>query len=195
MCALSMPSERGEQARTPEEAVLARVAMRDASAVRECLARYGGLVWSIARRFSPTDADDAVQEIFLDLWKNAGRYDPAIASEPVFVAMIARRRLIDRRRRAKRDASTSPSARPPSIPDPASGPEVCAEASQAARALMQLRPEERDVLLQATCLGMSHEEIARQTGQPLGTIKSLARRGLFRIRALLAGVDGQEEHS
>jgi RNA polymerase sigma-70 factor, ECF subfamily len=195
MCALSMPSERGEKGRAAPEPVLGRVAMRDANAVRECLGRYGGLVWSIARRFSPSDAEDAVQEIFLDLWKNAERYDPTIASEPVFVAMIARRRLIDRRRRSKRDASVPSDAPPPSVADPGSGPEACAEASQAAQALMQLRPEERDVLLQATCLGMSHEEIARKTGQPLGTIKSLARRGLLRIRARMMGVQGEEEPS
>jgi RNA polymerase sigma-70 factor, ECF subfamily len=169
--------------------------MRDAGAVRECIGRYGRLVCSMARRFSPTDTEDAVQEIFVDLWKNAGRFDPAVASEPVFVAMIARRRLIDRRRRSKRDTAASVAPELPVIADPGAGPEVCAEASQAARALLQLRPEQRDVLLQTTCLGMSHEEIAKRTGQPLGTVKSLARRGLLRVRAVLLGVEEEEDLS
>ena len=58
----------------------------------------GGLVWSLARKFlrSHADAEDAVQEIFVDVWRSAARFDPAIASETTFVAMIARRRLIDR---------------------------------------------------------------------------------------------------
>src|SRR5436190_14026687 len=86
------------QSSNEEAPLLGRVAAGDEAAVRECLARYGGLVWSIARRFEPSDAEDAVQEIFLDLWKSAARFDRAVASETAFVAMIARRRLIDRRR-------------------------------------------------------------------------------------------------
>ena len=82
--------------------LLARVGAGDAGAVREVLSRYGGLVWSIAKRFEPSEAEDAVQEIFLDLWKSAGRYDAALGSEATFIATIARRRLIDRRRTRRR---------------------------------------------------------------------------------------------
>ena len=63
-------------------------------AVRECIARYGGLIWSIARRMlthDQADAEDATQEIFVDLWKSAPRFDPSIASEATFIATIARR--------------------------------------------------------------------------------------------------------
>ena len=169
--------------------MLARVAAGEQAAVRECLARYGGLVWSIARRFEATDAEDAVQEIFLDLWKSAARFDPAIASEPTFVAMIARRRLIDRRRASRRRPATEQVLDEPSIVDPASAPDTCAEAAQAARALDQLRPEQRQVLLLSTH-GLSHGEIAAQTGMPLGTVKAHARRGLLSIRAALLGVEG-----
>src|SRR3954470_11204914 len=86
--------------------LLGRVAAGDQQAVRECLARYGGLVWSIARRFEGNDAEDAVQEIFLDLWRSAPRFDPQLSSEPAFVAMLARRRLIDRRRMRQRRPTT-----------------------------------------------------------------------------------------
>jgi RNA polymerase sigma-70 factor (ECF subfamily) len=173
-----------------ELALLARVAAGDPGAVRDCLARYGGLVWSIARRFEGADAEDAVQEIFLDLWKSAARFDPQIASEPAFVAMIARRRLIDRRRTRRRRPTTETIASEPPIADHASGPDSCAEASQAARALERLRPEQRHVLVLATH-GLSHGEIAERTGMPLGTVKAHARRGLQSIRAALLGV--QEE--
>lgn len=180
-----------------EPPLLARVAAGEAEAVRECLARYGNLVWSLARRFEPAEAEDAVQEIFLDLWKSAGRFDPQIASEPAFVTMIARRRLIDRRRsRGRRPAlavTADGSTELPALVDPGSRPDTCAEASQAARALAALRPEQRQVLVLATCHGLSHGEIASQTGMPLGTVKAHARRGLLSIRAALSGVEPQEE--
>jgi len=174
----------------PAATLLMRVAAGDPAAIRECLARFGGLVWSIARRFDPVEAEDAVQEIFLDLWRSAGRYDPQVASEAAFVAMIARRRLIDRRRTRRRRPTTETIASEPPIADHASGPDSCAEASQAARALERLRPEQRHVLVLATH-GLSHGEIAERTGMPLGTVKAHARRGLQSIRAALLGV--QEE--
>ena len=82
---------------TIESPVLPRVATGESAAVAECLNRYGNLVWSLARRSCPDvqAAEDAVQDIFLKLWTVADRFDPEIASESTFVAMIARRRLID----------------------------------------------------------------------------------------------------
>ncbi len=171
--------------------LLGRVAAGDPTAVRECLARYGNLVWSIARRFEAADAEDAVQEIFLDLWKSAARFDPQIASEAAFVTMISRRRLIDRRRSRGRRPATDPMTELPALEDRGSQPDVCAEASQARAALDQLRPEQRQVLV-ATCHGLSHGEIAAQTGMPLGTVKAHARRGLMSIRAALLGVQQEE---
>src|SRR5581483_10072826 len=96
---------------SPEAAppLLARVARGEALAVKECIERYGGLVWAMARRLAPNEADDAA-------------------------------------------------------------PERGAEAAIAARALDQLRPEQRDVLLLSTCQGLSHDEIAQKTGMPLGTV-------------------------
>ena len=84
-----------------ESTLLQRMAAGDPSAVEGCLAKYRGLVWSIARRFGGdyADAEDAVQEVFIELWRHAGRFDPALASESTFIGTIARRRLIDRKRR------------------------------------------------------------------------------------------------
>ncbi len=149
----------------------------------------GGLVWSIALRRSPSpaDAEDAVQEIFVDLWRSAARFDPAASSETAFVAMIARRRLIDRLRRNKSRPETEPLSERLGIESSAVGAETCVEAGRAAQALSQLRPEQRTVLVLAVCHGLSHEEIAQRTGMPLGTVKAHARRGLLRVREALLG--------
>ena len=169
--------------------LLPRIAEGDGSAIRECIARYGGLVWSLARRATPSDAEDAVQEIFLDLWKSASRFDPQMGSETTFIATIARRRLVDRRRQRQRrpeteslgdDSSAMNTASTSSVP-----PEMGAEAALAARALEQLRPEQRQVLILTACHGLSHEEVATSTGMPLGTVKAHARRGLIRVREAL----------
>ena len=95
---------------TPPPPLLHRVAAGEALAVRECLARYGGLVWSLARRYSPSpaEAEDAAQEIFLDLWRSAARFDPRQASETTYVALIARRRLVDRQRHRQRRPQAEP---------------------------------------------------------------------------------------
>jgi len=164
--------------------------------MQECLDRYGALVWSLARRHSGTrqEAEDATQEVFIELWKSAGRYDASIASETAFIAVIARRRLLDRRRRgARRIPEGAFDGSEPEDQGPT--PETCAEASLAAKALDQIRPEQRKVLLLATCAGLSHDEIARETGMPIGTVKAHARRGLIRIRAALLGTDAQGEHN
>src|SRR5262245_6666459 len=187
----SDPRMQAESDARSSATLLWRVASGDPQAIRDCLAQYGGLVWSIARRFEPDDAEDAVQEIFLDLWKSAARFDPAVASEATFIAMITRRRLIDRRRTRRRRPTTEQVPVLPAVPDEGIRPDASVEASKAARALDQLRPEQRQVLVLSTCHGLSHGEIAAETGMPLGTVKAHARRGLMSIRAALLGV--QEE--
>ena len=173
------------------EAILKRIASGDREAVASCLDQYGGLVWSIARKMlrNTDDAEDAVQEIFVDLWKSAVRFDPAVASEAAFIAMISRRRLIDRIRSAKRRREVGETAAAAVLErvDPGLSPDRCVEAAQAVRALDALRPEQREVLLLSTCQGLSHDEIAEKIGMPLGTVKAHVRRGLLRIRAALLG--------
>lgn len=72
--------------------VLERIAAGDPRAVGDCIDEFGGLVWAIARRMtrSRADAEDAVQEIFVDVWRSAGRFDPAQGTAKVFITTIAR---------------------------------------------------------------------------------------------------------
>ncbi|HBS29913.1 MAG TPA: RNA polymerase subunit sigma-24 [Phycisphaerales bacterium] len=169
--------------------LLQRVAAGEPGAVQGVLDQYGGLVWSLARRFSAnqTDAEDAVQEIFLDVWKSAARFDPTVAGEATFVSMIARRRLIDRNRRSGRrpgaEAIHEGSAFDP--PDAERAAQVSDDAGRAARAFKELSQEQQRVLRLSIFHGLSHEKISAATGLPLGTVKTHARRGLIRIREVL----------
>jgi RNA polymerase sigma-70 factor (ECF subfamily) len=167
------------------ESILARVARGDAKAVRECIDEFGGLVWAIARRMARTraDAEDAVQEIFVDVWRSAGRYDPSQGTEKVFVTTIARRRLIDRLRRSRTHLHDSDEV----LEDvrwaqPGNDGEIAIEAERAAAVVARLRPDQRKVLSMGLLEGMTHSEIARATGMPLGTVKTQMRRGLIQVR-------------
>ena len=143
----------------------------------------------MARKLSinQDDAEDAVQEIFIDVWKNAGRFDAGQASEATFIAMIARRRLIDRIRYTNRRISTD------SIEDMVVEPanrfdeslQTTVEAREAVKALNTLRPEQQQGLKLSIIQGLSHQEISAATGMPLGTVKTHARRGLTLVREYL----------
>jgi len=171
------------------EAILDRITQGDQTAVQDCLKKYGGLVWSLARRMSANtdDAEDAVQEIFIDVWKNAARFDESQSSETTFIAMIARRRLIDRLRYANRRISAE--SLEDIVVEPANRADeemqTNIEAKDAARALRQLRPEQRQVLQLSIVRGLSHQEISNATGIPLGTVKTHARRGILQVREFL----------
>jgi RNA polymerase sigma-70 factor (ECF subfamily) len=174
--------------------LLQRVAAGDPDAVRECITRYSGLVWTLARRFCGpgSEAEDAAQEIFISLWRSAATYDPAVASEPTFVSMIARRRLIDRARARQRRPEPAPLVETAAAPrlEPI---ETSDESARAAAALLSLSADQQRVIRLAVHQGLSHEEIAAATGMPLGTVKTNIRRGLMRVREMLLGSRARKE--
>lgn len=168
------------------------MATGDGEATQECLDRHGGLVWSLARRwFVDAEAEDAVQEVFVDLWKNASRFDASRASEKTFIAMIARRRLIDRLRRTQRRLDVDPL--PEGLGEPSGDQheriEQSAEASIASRVFAGLKPVQRQTLQLSIVQGMSHSEIATATELPLGTVKSHIARGLREVRDALVAAN------
>lgn len=185
MCAIPKLGSHGVP-----QSILPRVATGDPAAVEECLQQYGGLVWSLARRFCAdhAEAEDAVQEIFIEIWRNAGRFDAGRGSEPTYITMIARRRLIDPYRRRSRDLDTTPLEDElvvSSSSQHVEQAEIREEAARAREQMQRLRPEERRVLELSIDHGLSQSEIAEVTEMPLGTVKTHSRRGLIRLRELL----------
>jgi len=174
---------------TSDSPVLPKVALGEPAAVADCLNRYGNLVWSLARRSCPDTqaAEDAVQDIFLKLWTVADRFDPAIASESTFVAMIARRRLIDLSR--KKSWRTTGAVELDSFSnqemDAASRSEINDEAAKAQQLLNQLPDDQQRVIRLSVYDGLSHSRIAEATGLSLGTVKTHLRRGMMKLRTAL----------
>ena len=168
---------------------LERVAAGESLAVEECLQKYGGLVWSLARKLSPnhTDAEDTVQEVFIEVWRHADRFDPQVASEATYITMIARRRLIDRFRRRGRqlDTATIQEELVETTSRHEQQSEIEEEAAKARRYMQELRPRQREILEMSITHGLSQSQIAKATNLPLGTVKTHARRGLIRLRELL----------
>ena len=160
------------------------------------MTRYAPLVWSLAKKLSRdvNTLEEVVQEIFVEIWRSAGRFDPEKASEGTFIAMIARRRVIDRQRRLTRSET------PLELQESSAGAEDAGleavdtrdEAGRASAALALLKPEQRRLILMSVVEGLTHEEIATATGLPLGTIKSHIRRGLDRTAQLLRGTRAEE---
>jgi RNA polymerase sigma factor (sigma-70 family) len=167
--------------------VLARIAAGDATAVEDCLKMYGGLVWSIVKRLTKdhAEAEDAVQEIFIDLWQVAKKYDPDVASESTFITMIARRRLIDRFRKNKASRNTSSldvrEVEMAALPE-LNRVELADESAKAAACFQKLTGNSQKVLRLSIHHGRSHSEIAEKLSLPLGSVKSFARRGLVQLR-------------
>ncbi len=167
-----------------------RIARGEAAAVEACMQRFAPLVWSLAKRMTRDVGliEELVQEIFVDVWRSANRFDPAVASESTFIATIARRRIIDRQRRAARSSTVE-------LPDDSSlvaepEPDLVRvdthdESQRAVRALAQIKPEQRRLILMAVVDGLTHQEISTATGIPLGTVKSHIRRGLDRTAQIL----------
>ncbi len=169
------------------ESVLAQVARREPESLNYCIERYSSLVWSLARRYSPSqaDAEDAVQEIFLEIWQKADRFNPTLSAETTFVTMIARRRLIDRYRKQSRLLETTSSEsdfdEQPDLTGSASA-ELMDEAAKATRCLDSLVSNQRDILRKSIHEGKSHSQISTELQMPLGSVKSFARRGLIQLR-------------
>lgn len=162
--------------------LLPRIALGDELALRECLTRYGGLVASLSRKYlrNPSEVDDACQEIFVALWKNASAFDATRASEATFVAMVARRRLIDRLRASK--ARIDPYDTEQFVD--AESIERNIDAKAAVEGLESCSAEQRKVIVLASH-GHTHSEIAEAMAIPLGTVKSHYGRGIELVKRAL----------
>ena len=170
-------------------ALMARIAGSDRTALAELYRRTSAKLYGIVARIVPSepDAADVLQDVYLSVWRNAGRYESSRASPISWLAVIARNRAIDRRRR--RDLATDPIdlAMEVVADDPSPFDEAAAseERHQLADCLDELEPAHARYIRDAFVGGDSYAEIAAREGKPLGTMKSWIRRALLHLRECL----------
>lgn len=159
-----------------------RLAAQDQSALAEFYDRFAALVNALALRIlrDSSDAEDVVQEVFLQVWRQADRFDPSRGSPEAWLCTIARTRAIDRlRRRAARREEPEEAA-----PPPAGGPRN-EETLAVRKAISELSEDQRRALELAYYEGLTQTEIAARLGEPLGTIKTRIRTAMIRLREAL----------
>ncbi len=167
--------------------LMQRVASGEEAAAVELYDRFGALVFKSSRQVLSTraEAEDAVQEVFVRLWKTAERYDPTRAKLVTWVMLIARRHLIDRlRRRHVRPLNVTLEGDPSPEGDPP--PQGTGEKEEQDelihRRIAELPVLQREVIERAYLQGFTLREVSEQLEAPLGTIKSALSRGLARLR-------------
>jgi RNA polymerase sigma-70 factor (ECF subfamily) len=162
--------------------LLRRIAGGDHKALGEAYDLYAGMAYGLALRIlrDATEAEDVVQEVFVQAWRQASRYDPERGSPEAWLCTMARTRALDRlRRRVSRREEPSEAA-----PN-ASGVPRTEEALAVRSALQGLPEDQRRALELAYYEGLTQTEIARHLGEPLGTIKTRIRSGMIRLREAL----------
>lgn len=165
-----------------------RVAANKEGAIGELYDRFGSLVYRMAYQALPTreEAQDAVQEVFIRLWKTAERYDPSRAALVTWVLLITRRHLVDRLRRAQVRIKPSMLSEElaPAGAGPTEGDDL--ERNERFEALMvriaSLPELQKIVVVRAYLGGQTLRQIADELDTPIGTIKSALSRALVRLR-------------
>ena len=190
---VEMTFQSGEE----EWVFMSKVASGDEAAIAELYDAFGALVFKSARQVLTrrAEAEDAVQEIFIQLWKTADRFDFRRARLVTWVMLLTRRHLIDKLRRK--------SSRPETLgfePENSSfkqlnerssditKPMVVGEGNSAIHAKIAELPElQREGIERAYLKGFTLREVSEQLNVPLGTVKSALSRGLTRLRERMGG--------
>jgi len=172
--------------------LIAQISRRDRQAFDNLYDRYAQIIFNLCVRIlkDTAEAEDVLQEIFVQIWKEAERFDASRASVKTWIFTIARSRSLDRYRSRKNVQQR--------IQDDAgeflqevSSPEDLQSSSimqqYVSSALLQLTKEQRQALELSYFEGLTQEEIAERLNEPLGTIKSRIRSSLIKLRSIFSG--------
>ena len=169
------------------EEVIARIARRDRAALRSAYDAFGGRAMAIALRIlgSVQEAEEVVQDTFIEIWRRAAEYRRERGTPDTWIATMARSRAIDRLRERTRAENTlrTLAFEPPRDPEPPPSESAARrqERSRVRAALAALPAEQRRTVELAYFAGLTQSEIARTTGEALGTVKTRIRLGMVKL--------------
>ena len=167
-------------------ALVTAIRSGDQGAMATLYDRYSPLVYSVALRVLQDTgaAEDALQDIFMQLWRDPGAFDSSRGNMAGWLAVIARHRAIDRLRRRRPENSIEDVV--VAVESDFAGEADRSRAMEKVRgALQAMAAPQRSALEMAYFEGLTHVEIAQKTGEPLGTIKTRIRTGLLSLRKVL----------
>ena len=177
---------------TPGELVtlLAAVAKGDEAAFDRLYANTRAKLYGVALRIlrRPDLADEVMQDTYLRIWRNAGDFDPGIATPITWMVAIARNRALDLvRKKSEASIEEEPEAMeaPADEPDPLARHEMTDELRRLLACLGDLEEEQRRLVLLAYYSGWSREQLAAKFERPVNTVKTWLRRSLIQIRECL----------
>ena len=194
MTAVSSSPARPSEDPERDRALIRAVAAGAGDAVADLYDRHGATVYGLALRVlgQPDLAEEVVQDVFAQVWREAGRYDAGRSTVAGWIVMLTRTRAIDRlrARRARPDLSaTAPAAQAATLPAAGRTPEAITLLAENVRqvrgALAQLPDQIRSLIELAYYEGLTHSEIAERTGIPLGTVKTRLRTAMGTLRSAL----------
>jgi RNA polymerase sigma-70 factor, ECF subfamily len=176
-----------------DRSAVRRMARGDSEALAEIYDRHARLLYSLALRIVrlPHDAEDVLQEVFAQVWRQAPRYDASRGTVIGWLVTLTRSRALDRLRRGRaRPQATDDEQAAQELPDsspPVDLTLVSAQQAAAVRAALEALPDSQRVPLELAYYdGLSQSEIADKLDMPLGTIKTRMRQALLRLREAVA---------
>jgi RNA polymerase sigma-70 factor, ECF subfamily len=184
-------AERSAESQPLSDAVLVeKVMQRDESALAALYDRYSGMLSALLNRIlrDTQAAEEILQDIFLQLWRSTGQFDPSRGSLPGWLITVARNRAISRLRRRNPAAPGDEEFAEPVVTLPWNLESAVAQQEIMERvkgAMAKLPEEQRAALELAYFDGLTHTEIAERTGNPLGTVKTRLRSALETLKRAL----------
>lgn len=173
--------------------LLVRVARGDRAAFEDVYDRLAGAIYGLIRKVlrDPAQSEEVAQEVLLEVWRTASRFDPIRGSATTWVMTMAHRRAIDRVRSEAAAAEREQRVPQPAIPadEVSEQVEASLEAERVHRCLEGLSELQRESITLAYYGGYTYPQVAALLGTALGTIKTRIRDGLLRLRDCL-GVSG-----
>ena len=189
--AARQPSPASDEAREALRAAMVRLGEGDSAALEEIYNATRAKLFGICLRIlgDQKEAEDALQDVYVNLWQRADRYDPERASPISWLATFARNRAIDRLRTGKVRGGAVPVEEAAPLPDEAPlADTLLVDAEQSAQihtCLGTLDDNVRSHIRSAFFEGRTYAQLAQAADVPLGTMKSWIRRGLMKLRACL----------